>query len=438
MKRIAIFIDGTWNRPDAENPTNALRLSRCVRHQDRRDGVAQQVIYAAGVGAGSANTALGRIIDRAFGGGLGWGLLGLMEDTYRNLVFAYEPGDEIYIFGFSRGAFAARSLAGLIRSSGICRPAELHRLPEAVERYKSGRETTQPWTDESHVWRADFAPDTATSAAEMRWRAKERPAQTPVQLSLRYLGVWDTVKALGVPANLPFADMLNKQYRFHNAALSSSVWSARHAIAIDERRRFFPVSTWSNVEDLNQAAAAESYALGGPEDGPVPQRYQEQWFPGVHGAVGGGGSRTDLSSIALHWIAQGAVYAGLDLNWEQFDSERTQFSPMGKLDNKFGPVGLAGLLLNGLKKDRKGLDDVENMSLCALDRSRQDSEYIPVAAMGTDAKVRDMTDGDYTTLRNWRIVNDGWPTHEIDGVTRPRHTRPAPPPKMIIPIPPPE
>ena len=137
MKRIAIFIDGTFNRTDSQNPTNVVRLSRCVKHFDRKTDTPQMVIYSPGVGSGRGNTALGRKLDRVFGGSLGWGLLDIIAETYRNLVIAYEQGDEVYIFGFSRGAFAARSLAGMIRSCGIAPRSHLGRIPEAVARYVS-------------------------------------------------------------------------------------------------------------------------------------------------------------------------------------------------------------------------------------------------------------------------------------------------------------
>ena len=157
MKRIAIFIDGTWNRPGAEHPTNVVRLARSVA-KSAPDGTAQHVIYMPGVGHGQGNTKLGRIVDRAFGGALGWGLDQIIADVYRQLVFAYEPGDELMIFGFSRGAFAARSLAGLIRSAGIAPPRHLGRIPEALDRYASAEKPDDP---KAWEFRADFAPDRA-------------------------------------------------------------------------------------------------------------------------------------------------------------------------------------------------------------------------------------------------------------------------------------
>lgn len=336
MKRIAIFIDGTFNRTDWQHPTNVVRLSRCVKHFDRKTDTAQMVIYSPGVGSGRGNTALGRKLDRVFGGSLGWGLLDIIGETYRNLVIAYEQGDEVYIFGFSRGAFAARSLAGMIRSSGIAPRSHLGRIPEAVARYVSRAPETHPEHPHSFAFRADFAPDTATSRAEFNWRRKMGD-QTAIQLTLPYLGVWDTVGALGLPAFLPFADRFNAQYQFHDTVLSSLVLSARQAVALDERRKTFPPHLWSNLADLNARCDTN-----GPRKAPA---YLQQWFAGDHGSVGGGGSRIGLSSIAMHWVAMGAEDAGLALNWEDFDRQAHRFDIMEPTISKFGPIGLSALLL---------------------------------------------------------------------------------------------
>lgn len=158
MKRIAVFIDGTWNRPDAEHPTNVVRLARCVR-QRAEGGMPQVVSYSPGVGSGTGNNALARRMDRLLGGALGWGLTDIIEAAYRDLVFVYEPGDEIMVFGFSRGAFAARSLVGLIRSCGICARDKLARIPEAMARYRSRAPGTHPDHPESLAFRLGFAPE---------------------------------------------------------------------------------------------------------------------------------------------------------------------------------------------------------------------------------------------------------------------------------------
>jgi uncharacterized protein (DUF2235 family) len=414
MKRIALFIDGTWNRPDAEHPTNVLRLSRCVMHSDA-DGYPQQVIYSPGVGAGRGNNRLARRMDRLLGGALGWGLTDIIEEAYRNLVFAYEPGDEIYIFGFSRGAFAARSLAGLIRCCGIPPRRHLARLPEAMARYMARGKTFHPEDPSSYEFRAGFSPYTATSQREFQWRRGR--GDEAIVLSVAYMGVWDTVKALGLPAFVPMAARFNAQYEFHDDRLSSAVKSARHAVSLDERRRTFPSLTWSNVEELNNEA-------GGHAEG-VPPNYAQQWFPGDHGSVGGGGARVGLSSVPLIWIAQGAERAGLRLSWPEVDRVAPRLDPVREyLTNKFGPVGLSGALLSAIKTDRDGPKEVRDVSVALLDRVTGDPSYRPPGISFVRSELLDRPATEVAALRDLLVARDGGPTHEVDGITRPRDWEP--------------
>ncbi len=408
MKRIAILIDGTWNRPDAENPTNVVRMARSIAPCDAA-GNPQQVIYSPGVGSGRGNNRLNRRLDRLLGGALGWGLTDIIEEAYRNLIFAYEPGDQIYIFGFSRGGYAARSLAGLIRCCGIPPRAHLADIPKAMARYIDRDPETHPETEESFAFREAFSPNVATSQGELVWRRKQRNTN-PIQLKLAYLGIWDTVKALGLPTFIPTAKRFNRQYKFHDTDLSSSVCSARHAIAIDERRRTFPSSPWRNLDELNARA-------GNPEQ----PRYLQQWFPGNHGSVGGGGSVTGLSSVALHWIAQGATRANLKVDWVAFDECATRYAPVkDRLNNKFGPAGFAGLLLNFFKTHRDGPKELENLSVAALDRVHLDWGYCPQTLNFVLDDLRGRPETAIDALRDWLVARDGGPTHEPDSTLRPR------------------
>lgn len=414
MKKIAIFIDGTWNRPDAEHPTNVVRLSRCVMHSDAR-GDPQQVIYSPGVGSGRGNNWLARRMDRLLGGALGWGLTDIIEETYRNLVFAYEPGDEIFIFGFSRGAFAARSLAGLIRCCGIPPRRHIGRIPEAMARYIARGETYHPEDPSSYEFRADFAPYTATSSNELNWRLAR--GDQAIRVNIAYVGVWDTVKALGLPKFLPMAKRFNAQYEFHDDQLSSSVTSARHAVAMDERRRTFPSLRWGNVERLNGEESGHSVGV-------VPN-YAQQWFPGDHGSVGGGGARLGLSSIPLIWIAQGAEKAGLRMSWAEFDRVAPRFDPIREhLTNKFGPVGLSGALLSAIKTERDGPREVRDVSVAMLDRLQGDPSYRPEGIQFIRDELLDRPATELGALRDWMVARDGGPTHEVDDVTRPRSWEP--------------
>jgi len=349
------------------------------------------------------------------GGALGWGLTDIIEEAYRNLVFAYEPGDEIYIFGFSRGAFAARSLAGFIRASGIATRFHLSQLPEAWKRYADSERRPHPDDPKSWEFRKDFAPKTATSEEELIWR-KKTGAPDAIQLKLAYVGVWDTVKALGLPTFLPFTRLFNAQYRFHDAELSSSVQSARHAIAVDERRRTFPASPWINLPRLNEES-------GVADDQVRP--YAQQWFPGNHGSVGGGGARVGLSSVALHWITKGSEFAGLNIDWDQFDRVANRFAPhLDELDNKFGPTGITGSLLNPWKTDRDGPKEVEDLAVAAFDRMVTQPTYRPATLNFVVDEINDKTAAELEAMRDWMVARDGWPTHEVDSTLRPRDWEP--------------
>ncbi len=299
MKRIAIFCDGTWNRSDAPHPTNVVKIAQSVR-PTAEDGRPQVVFYHRGVGTGAGTGRASKALDRLLGGAFGAGLTENLRDAYQSLVFAYEPGDEIHLFGFSRGAYTARSLAGMMRASGILDPAQVGAIPEFLARYRSRDPATKPDSEESFAFRARYATRVATSAREAAWR-RQRGVDGLPRLAIRYVGVWDTVGALGVPSYLSrAARLVNWRYEFHDTALSRSVEAARHAVALDERRRAFPPTLWDNIDELNATAGAEG-----------ARPYRQAWFPGDHGSVGGGGDVVGLSNAALLWIAEGAAEQGL-------------------------------------------------------------------------------------------------------------------------------
>lgn len=358
MKRIVILCDGTWNRSDSETPTNVVRFAQVLRSIDHV-GIVQVPIYIQGVGTGRGSSWFSRTSDTLLGGGLGWGLMDNLEEAYRHLVFLYEPSDEIHILGFSRGAYTARSLAGFIRSTGIIGRDALHRLPEAIARYRTmDDETTHPSSEESHAFRADISPHVVTSAAELAWRATHHPAQpTPHLLEVSYLGVWDSVGALGIPAHVPVLGRITaRKYRFHDASLSSMVKSARHAVALDERRRTFPPTRWDNIAKLNAGHA-----------GTLP--YQELFFAGDHGSIGGGGDITALSSIGLRWIVEGAQDAGLVFDVSHLERIREEEDPMGPLNNTSKkPGGVFNYLMTRNAVDRQGPTRMEELHPSVLTR----------------------------------------------------------------------
>lgn len=342
MKRIAIFCDGTWNLTDRKDrQTNVVQLAQAVK-TTASDGTAQIPLYIRGVGTGRGSNAFSRTTDKWLGGALGWGLERNIEDAYRQLIWLYEPGDEIYVFGFSRGAYTARSLVGLLRKSGILRRTEVDRVPEAMRLYRMRGAEGHPDRQGVQSKRAELSPDVATSMTDLMKR--EKPTEL---LEVSFLGVWDTVGALGLPGFLGLiSKVTNQKYAFHDTELSSSVKSAYHAVALDERRKTFPPSLWDNLGNLNARAQQQE----------AP--YQQMWFAGDHGSVGGGGDVKGLSAFTHGWIASGAKRQGLDMDEDMLADVAALCRSADPVRNK--KVGLLGKF-EALLKDRLGPDRPEDV-----------------------------------------------------------------------------
>lgn len=364
MKRIVICCDGTWKRLDERFPTNVVRIAQAVLPQGP-DGVEQVVFHLDGVGAGRGTGRLARGLDRALGGAFGQGLMATVEAAYRFLIFNHAPGDAIFLFGFSRGAYTARSLAGLIRNCGILARDQAVAIPQALALYQARTPDSHPDSPAACAFRARHAQPAWTSAADATWR-RDVLGGEGTALDLRYLGVWDTVGALGLPRYLRLADLVNRPLRFHDTQLSRGVAAARHAVAIDERRRSFPPTLWDNIDALN-AASGEG------------QPYQQHWFPGDHGSVGGGGEVTKLSNGALAWVAEGAVQAGLGLDAGLMAAWASASDCLGPLRASAVPPSLIDRLLAIAPADRRGPTSARDLAEAALRRWRADPGYRPAA-----------------------------------------------------------
>ena len=264
-KNLVVCCDGTWNDPGDEDdgvpaPTNVFRLFNAVDLESSE--TPQLTRYQAGVGTGGP-------LDKIAGGTMGFGLGHDIRDCYYWLADKYRPGDRIFLFGFSRGAFTARSLAGVICSFGIVDREGERPLGELVQQvYRRG------YRNGEHL-----PPDLFVENSE----------------EVYFLGVWDTVGALGVPDDKVLLQWLDNpaRYRFHDTSLSPKVKHARHAVAIDERRGSFSPTLWKK-----KSKAAHDDV-------------KELWFPGVHSDVGGGYKERGLSDGALEWMMTEAEDFGL-------------------------------------------------------------------------------------------------------------------------------
>ena len=298
MAHIAIFCDGTWNSPQAGTTTHVLRLARaCARTRD------QQVLYFAGVGTGTGMISnLGRRISRVGGGLFGWGLNRNIRAAYLELCRIYRPGDKIMIFGFSRGAYTARSLVGMIRTCGILGHPTRRNLRRAFRLYRRRGDGNGPDTPATLAERRLLSPRFATSQADVETRADDS-----FLVRITYLGVWDTVGALGMPQPIVgrIARLWNRRYDFHDTSLSRLVEQARHALALDERRVLFEPALWSNLDPL----PGDPGLNRGNRSASRP--YQQVWFAGDHSIIGGNTDAEGLAAITADWIWSEAARLGL-------------------------------------------------------------------------------------------------------------------------------
>lgn len=283
MKRIAICCDGTWNTPDQTDrgvaePTNVTKLADAVART--AGGAAQMLFYHPGIGTS------GSWISRLYDGFTGSGISTTILEAYRFVIENYEPGDQLFLFGFSRGAFTVRSLAGLIRSCGILRHNAVYAIPKAFRLYRARPPATHPREREATLFRRTYAVEELS----------------PIE----FVGVWDTVGALGNP--LLFGN-LSPGNRFHDVDLSTKVRNAFQALAIDEKRRFFEATLWHQQPD-----------------GVGRQQLEQVWFCGTHSNVGGGYADARLSDIAFAWLLEKARACGLGI-----DPVATDPDPLGPI-----------------------------------------------------------------------------------------------------------
>ncbi|MBA2483818.1 MAG: DUF2235 domain-containing protein [Nitrosomonas sp.] len=258
-KKLILLFDGTWN--NKRDRTNVTHMKESIISSGE-DDPEQACFYDAGVGT--------RWYDRWTGGAFGRGLSENIREGYMRLVNAYKSGDEIYVFGFSRGAYTARSLVGLIRKCGLLTEDNNALIEKAYDLYRE----------------KDIAPE-HPKAIEFRTKYSR-------EIRIKFIGVWDTVGALGIPvSHVPFN---SDYYRFHDTELSKIVDYAYHAVAVDENRKDFNVALWNKIK---------------PENIEVEQR----WFIGAHSDIGGGKMpENSLSHIPLRWMQEKAEASGLKLN----------------------------------------------------------------------------------------------------------------------------
>lgn len=301
-KRLAIFFDGTWKRPGDQTSVDQL-------HGWTRKGmvgdVFQDAKYIPGVG-----TQFGRLIR---GGVLGTGLSKNIREGYRWLVENYVErpdgaSDQIFLFGFSRGAYSARSLAGMIARYGILRRDAAISVEELYKDYRAER-----------------------------YRSAAIQAST-YEVEIHFMGIWDTVGALGVPSRVSIPGS-RKRNRFHDTHPSPVYRAACHALALDEHRPDYDVTLWTVAHLLDREGRLPSPTRRAAE---IYPRIEQRWFVGSHSDVGGGSTTpTPLSKIPLRWIQQQASKEGM-----VFDTE-VKLDGTEHLGARGKPSDSLGTFLNG-------------------------------------------------------------------------------------------
>lgn len=305
MSNLIVCCDGTWNTPDQEHdgvpvPSNVVRFYNAVAEPDGPGDLPQIKYYHPGVGAE------GNWLQKAAGGAVGVGLGKNIQSAYRWLCGRYHPGDRIFLFGFSRGAFTVRCLGGMI---GRCGLLDL-----------SGLSDQEVWKRVEAAYQKGYREKVAY-ADRPQWAGNWPFHSSGVGdgvVGVHFVGVWDTVGALGIPNDLALMDLLDRRrnYTFHDTRLGEGVLHARHAVALDEVRASFEPTLWTDENDL---------PIGVAEDPATGRSHKQIWFPGVHGDVGGGYPEKGLSDGALKWMMEEAEACGLVIQPQFKDQVRPDF-----------------------------------------------------------------------------------------------------------------
>ncbi|KAG7128483.1 hypothetical protein HYQ45_011905 [Verticillium longisporum] len=299
-KRLIITCDGTWmdslGEKGGDPQSNVTRISRVLR-RTCQNGMHQIIAYNPGVGSGNA-------LDRVTGGMLGVGLEQAIREVYNFICTNYVDGDEIVLVGFSRGAFTARSVADMVASIGLLTPAGLDYFFAIFDDYEHMGSSKRAQED----FLCDDLPPYAGQLGEdkLRWEAhrkdiyrrwlktlgytRDTHADGRTLITIKALGVWDTVGTLGVPP-VPIIDT----WKFTNTEVSDRVENAFQALALDEPRFAFRPALWERVRENRT-------------------NLKQVWFPGNHGGVGGGWHDQQIATISLAWMCDQLSTVGIEFS----------------------------------------------------------------------------------------------------------------------------
>ena len=303
-KRLALFLDGTWNV--VSDNTNVWRL-RALFTPVSSDGCEQRAYYSTGLGT--------KFGERIRGGMFGRGIDTAITAAYEWLIENYEPTDEIFVFGFSRGSYMARSLSGFVSKCGLLQRGAPLGVNQLFTRYRTrGAKTIRKLKEEQAAGKTDFSIEEA-------WMLKYAAA-----VPIKFIGVFDTVGSLGVPFPL-FRRMKGSAYPFLNTGLRQNNEYAFHALAIDEHRKSFRPTLWTNQ--------------GATSIKPRPIEWTEQrWFVGAHANVGGGCFSDPLAQLPLKWLKRKATSLGLSFTNDTGMELNAAIAPISDFSRSFYGGGI--------------------------------------------------------------------------------------------------
>jgi uncharacterized protein (DUF2235 family) len=317
MKNIVLCADGTGNNDVKARGTNVFKLYEAIdRNGHKSDPMLtpQVAFYDDGVGTSKF------IPLRLLGGAVGWGFSQNVKDLYTELAHAYELGDKIYLFGFSRGAYTVRTLAGLIQCCGILdvRDFDDNQVADAVENcWKEFRKVAFTRIEDSDARRSQgpTSPDLGKDETPRLERNAETKVSVYNHVKIEFLGVWDTVSAIGAPT-VELRRLVNAIYplTFSELTVGPGVRKACHAISIDDERLTFYPELWNEQDGKDE-------------------RVLQVWFAGVHSNVGGGYSKHGMSLVTLDWMMGEAKAHGLRFLDSDIGYVRTRHDPHDKLYN---------------------------------------------------------------------------------------------------------
>jgi uncharacterized protein (DUF2235 family) len=369
-KNIVICSDGTGNSAIKGRGTNVFKLFEAIDLNGHRTDPTlrpQVALYDDGVGTEDFKPL------KIFTGATGFGLSRNVRQLYKELVRIYDPGDRIFLFGFSRGAFTVRTLAGLIARCGLL---DVEKLTTADELDKAVRTAYRMYRQCYRPRIAEWVcgkPDTAAVTARFK-----RDHCRPGNVSIAFMGVWDTVDAVGLPFHL--SDLVNLmfyRFKFPDYHLSGAVELACHALAIDDARHSFHPLLWH-------------------EDQGDIRRIEQVWFVGAHSNVGGGYPKQGISLVALEWMLQKAEDAHLRV----LGSDRTLYREHANVDDKlYDPRAGLGVFYRWKPRDITAMCREKNVRptihLSVLERLAHGTEDYAPGNLPPDAEVVITPTGDH-------------------------------------------